>query len=65
VIGSLRFRSMRAETMPSVISRSSQEPRDRHQVRREDCLAGSFGSIRYAPGGEKHELRPITRSVPL
>ncbi len=47
VIGSLRFRSMRAYAMPFLsISSSSHEPRLGMRLAVKTCFVGSFGSIR-------------------
>ena len=47
VIGSLRFRSMRAKTRPFLsISTSSHEPRDGMRFAMKTCFVASFGSMR-------------------
>ena len=47
VIGSFRFRSMRAKTMPFLsISTSSHEPRDGMRFAMKTCFVASLGSIR-------------------
>ena len=47
VIGSLRFRSIRANTRPFLsISTSSHEPRDGMRFAMKTCFVASFGSMR-------------------
>ncbi len=47
MIGSLRFRSMRAKTSPFLsTSTSSHEPRDGMRLAMKTCFVASFGSIR-------------------